>query len=107
VKNQFFSKYVIIFISYNYVLTWLLSEDLLFNDYDNSLIAFVSGSMPDDIRANLVKSINTALALEASSHHLQSQDSRETGSDGVGPKFPAYHFVYYSRSGAKVRFSFF
>lgn len=77
-----------------------------FEDARGSLVAYLAGDMPDSIRTDLESHIRAALSLEPGCENLANLDSKTTGSDGVGPTFPAYHFAYYARSGSKVSFPF-
>lgn len=69
-------------------------------DAQGSLVAYLAGDMPESIRCDLESSIRAALSLEPGSENLANIDSRKAGS--TGSPFPAYHFVYYARSGPKV-----
>ncbi|KAH9939224.1 hypothetical protein B0H21DRAFT_825258 [Amylocystis lapponica] len=74
-------------------------HDTLLYGADNSLLAFIAGDMPAEMRDSLERNLRNAFVVEAEEDCVLQPHDSATAEEGF--LFPALHFCYYSRNGTR------
>lgn len=72
---------------------------LRLNDKNQNLVALLCSTMPEDIRINLMRDLNTI--------YKNGVYAKDTGVEGKKNDFQSIHFSYYNRYSTRVFFPLF